>query len=336
MVIKMFNISRKSKNPVIVIESKILKNKIATWLRYNGNVSKQFAKVLVNLGFDSSDEIVLYDFVEPFTIKYYVKNSDKKGAFCLIDGRIEREPGYINLKMVYAYPKIIHSYNNIRERYECMRDLSGKIGNGIKMVGYDMDLTNDVLYRRSLFSNMADVSIDKDEYSIHISASNVANIPVDDSSYELDNENLLMNYLSSLNFPVNIIEVYKKICEISLGNIDEYRNFSLTITKIINSTGEEKVTDTINLTNGKLEQFKITREGKSISIDKFGVWNYETVIDHNLVSVSYIDDYDEDFGYISSNGYMQEFDSFKNVVSEEVSDVKRKVRVLFDKNKGSK
>ena len=78
----MFNISRKSKNPVIVIESKILKNKIATWLRYNGNVSKQFAKVLVNLGFDSSDEIVLYDFVEPFTIKYYVKNSDKKGAFC--------------------------------------------------------------------------------------------------------------------------------------------------------------------------------------------------------------------------------------------------------------
>ena len=52
-----------------------------------------------------------------------------------------------------------------------------------------------------------------------------------DGVYRIKNEKELISYLTSLTFPVEIDLVYKKICEISLGDINIYPEFCLKVTK---------------------------------------------------------------------------------------------------------
>lgn len=100
-------------------------------------------------------------------------------------------------------------------------------------------------------------SIDKDEYGI-------------DKKYELNNEDKLINYLVSLKFPILIDEVYKKICEISLGNdVSEYDFIHIYALK------EGKQTDFIEISRGEWQRFGRTQNGKTIVIHQNGYWSYK-------------------------------------------------------------
>lgn len=78
----------------------------------------------------------------------------------------------------------------------------------------------------------------------------------------LENEKELREYLSKLEFPIKIEEVYKKICCISLKNINDYYKINICF------LNKHIVLEEISLENGKLQLLRVTRDGKEINVDK--------------------------------------------------------------------
>lgn len=99
----------------------------------------------------------------------------------------------------------------------------------------------------------------------------------------LDNEIELRKYLGTLEFPVIIEDVYKNICEMSLGDISRYALIEVKVAY------KNVATDVISIENGKLNLFHIIRDDKEITIDKTGYFTYKR---EDILSKMYISLYD--------------------------------------------
>lgn len=94
------------------------------------------------------------------------------------------------------------------------------------------------------------------------------------NGFRIQQEQELNDYLLSLSFPIQIEQVYRKICEILNFSIEEYPTIN-----IVNSMYGKGETDLISIKKGILQQFMETQNGRKISIDGKGNWTYtsETV-----------------------------------------------------------
>lgn len=146
--------------------------------------------------------------------------------------------------------------------------------------------------------------------------------------FVLKNEEQLKKYLLGLSLPFDICEVYKRICEISLGSAGKYPKISLNVTRNIDKNNNI-TTDNITLEGGKLKSFIITKDGKTISIDNKGNWaysssrldvsqNYEGLVNYNLKALSQAD-------LEKSPSPLEQFNSAK----DEVDGVKVFVKTIF-------
>ena len=63
--------------------------------------------------------------------------------------------------------------------------------------------------------------------------------------YHIPNEAGLEEYLLNLKFPIDIVEVYKKIRQMSFGSVMEYPSFTLEVKKAVDNI--YTITDLINL-----------------------------------------------------------------------------------------
>lgn len=97
--------------------------------------------------------------------------------------------------------------------------------------------------------------------------------PLSGKDFKLNNEDELQQYLLGLTFPLDISEVYKMICKISVDSIYAFPSFNITVEKAEDKK-TKKVTDKISLKNGQLEKFVLTKNGKTIAIDGDGNWSY--------------------------------------------------------------
>lgn len=105
-------------------------------------------------------------------------------------------------------------------------------------------------------------------------------------SYKLRNEEYLVNYLWSQQFPIDIIEVYKKILLMSFKDINQYPLFSLKISIYNEKELKEEINDMIETQNGKLTTFVITKNGKTIKLNDNAEWEYLTTYDDISVSLN--------------------------------------------------
>lgn len=122
------------------------------------------------------------------------------------------------------------------------------------------------------------LSLTNGEYSFSIEIDRPESIKDDvfsDYVFRLENEEELIQYLLGLTFPLEINEVYKKICEISTSNVDEYPSFKIEAKKKLDEKNKKK-TDMVSLNHGQLRRFIITKGGKTIAIDSDGNWSYNS------------------------------------------------------------
>ena len=104
---------------------------------------------------------------------------------------------------------------------------------------------------------------------------NIGNLrPNVGSIFYLENEDALMQYLLSLSSPIDIVEVFKKVRELSLG--DDLSKYSEILIKVFKSEENKEIeTDVIEICYGKVRQIKKTQDNKTISFDENGNWTFE-------------------------------------------------------------
>ena len=134
----------------------------------------------------------------------------------------------------------------------------------------------------------------------------------------LENENELREYLSKLEFPIKIEEVYKKICCISLKNIEDYYKIKLCF------FDKHLLLEEISLENGKLKFFQVIRDSKVINIDENNEFSYRKNEDKLKVFVNLQDDLVTRCEYISDKIMNIETDNMmENSLWNLINDVKK-------------
>lgn len=329
---------KQRKVPKVVITDKNLEKVIGRWMGTQVNVSKKFGEVLINVGFKVSDEVVLCKYQEKdlsFTYIVNGKNPYKKNTISL---------GFENADNKNPHIIITTGSKNTRSRmvYELERTKNNKIGNKYKIVSYTKEDKRGLMLSRHYDEMKAEFFIERDDYELYFSVKEPMCLFLKrdgEGIYRIKNEKELINYLTSLRFPVEIDLVYKKICEISLGDIGVYPEFSLKVTKYDMNEGLEEVTDVIELTDGKLSSFGMTRNGMTIILDDEGNWTYEKRLSDMTAIVQY-DNEDNEYSYgsicdgdLGSKSKCQEvtYSELKRDALLEVLDTKMLVRKLLNR-----
>lgn len=156
---------------------------------------------------------------------------------------------------------------------------------------------------------------------------NIGNLrPNVGSIFYLENEDALMQYLLSLSLPIDIVEVFKKVRELSLG--DDLSKYSEILIKVFKSEENKEIeTDVIEICYGKVRQIKKTQDNKTISFDENGNWTFENpslsvIKGDGKIKISMDSSSSDELVGISP------FESY-NKAGEEVEKVQKLVRDIF-------
>jgi len=180
-------------------------------------------------------------------------------------------------------------------------------------------------YRRSPLDNFK-IIVSKDEEHFVLTVNPIDYV----EGMKLDNELELREYLCGLEFPISISDVYKKICEISLGDINKYKLINIECYHGKDMIDEEKILS-FCLENGEFISYQVIRDGKEIKISNDGKFSYinksiskKMIIDMNGEIVT-------DCHFSSENGI--ENDDMGNSVYgaiNEAKDVKVRTKKMID------
>ena len=189
---------------------------------------------------------------------------------------------------------------------------------------------NDNVYNRFYSKYSCYFALKNKDYHLSLRISIPEELRVSDKDCVLRNEEALKTYFLGLEFPIDINEVYKKICELSLDSINVYPEFELKVEKKVDGNSSV-VTDMINLVNGQLQNYTITKGGKTISLDGEGNWSYVA----NQVSISYAKNGEINYSLTGFSRDGLETISAPAVkydmISEEIEEVKNLVKSLQNK-----
>ena len=169
------------------------------------------------------------------------------------------------------------------------------------------------------------------EYSFSLEIERPKNIEFDVSSnnkFRLENEEQLQQYLLGLTFPLEINEVFKKVCEISTNSIEEYPIFKIEV-KRKSDEKNDKTTDIVFLNHGQLKKFAITKGGKTISINNDGSWSYDS--EKLIVSQSDKGNINYSLNSLPSDELLNVSNPFEQYseVSQEVEQVRKLTKIML-------
>ena len=232
--------------------------------------------------------------------------------------------------------------------YECIPSNVSEIGMKISYSWYSVGDIDTIKFTRVFSSERAKyiVQVKDNILELEVCKPDDIQLPLYDengkySKYKVENEDELIHYLYSSVFSMSIDEIYKKLCELSLGDVSKYPMMTLK-KSIVQDDGQLKITDLIELSNGELEKFGMTNIGMTVFVDKEDNWLFEMTSESSLPVSFYISsqngkitymfssDEDYDFKYYMNNLIQTD----KEIAEPEVLNVKRRNRALFN-NRGS-
>lgn len=286
-------------------------------------ISANFGHLLTLAGIDKSETCTLNQFdKEKSSFNCHFNNSNNDANISLRWG-----------SFIDSGPEFIIDYQNEKRTYdyrEAYKDKPARL-NLQQYIIKNVDNNNSC--SRYLSPHSAYFTLKNEQHSLTITIERPESIKksgLGDCVFRLKKEDELQQYLLGLTFPLDINEVYKKICEISLDSITEYPKFDLEVKSQINEK-QDKTTDMISLRYGLLNIFIITREGKTVTIDSAGNWSYASPelavsqekngnINYSLNSISY-----DEISSLASP--LEQF----NMVSQEVEQVRTLTKTLLKK-----
>ena len=190
-----------------------------------------------------------------------------------------------------------------------------------------------VSYRRSSDDSKIVMNVVNDKIKINLE---IVDEHLDCRGMRLNNEEELVEYLMNLDYPLSIDKVYKDIYRISLGDVSEYSKVLFQCSDILNNG---KVTDMFILEDGNLEKFGMTKNGKTMFINKDGSFRYQVSDTVSDIDLSIMPDNRVKYEVVSNNDM---YDDYNNLLitycnisdaRSEKEKIKRLVKRVFNKDK---
>lgn len=230
----------------------------------------KFGLLLKLAGIDNTETCTLNQFdKDKFSFNCHFNNSGNDANISLKWGN-----------MIDFGPELTINYQNECKTYDYWSETEEK-STRLKLQHYAIkNPENENFCYRYLSPYKTYFTLTSGEYSFSIEIDRPESIKVDifsdyDYVFRLENEEQLQQYLLGLTFPLEINEVYKKICEISTSSVDEYPSFKIEAKRKLNEKNN-KTTDMLSLNHGQLKEFIITKDGRTIAIDSDGNWSYDS------------------------------------------------------------
>mgnify|MGYP003305379190 CR=1 FL=1 len=297
-------------NVKIVYEDGNVKNKILSWCKYFG--INDLGELLVKLGFNVDDVIYLYESYGNLSEVIYSVNKD------VIDNNNILEFNYKNKEITIGNKDgyKIYLVNCVDNKYDIE-------------LGYQNKKISDKISCFRTFKNNLFI-VDNGDYELSFEV--CANCLLSKDSLDK-----LEDYLVSLEFPVVIDEVYKKICSILNLELSMMEMFNLSGTKNVGKKKVDLVLDNIMIQNGEMLRFIKTVDNKRITVDYRGNWYYDRLEHDLVVSLRYQEDSDDKYTYCFKNNEKEKFFSMdeliglKNDAIVDIDSVKKLVRENFSR-----
>ena len=279
-------------------------------------IGKEFGSILKRASVDKDEICTLTNLDEKnFSFNCHLERANKDAKITLRWGDPIDEPAHFT----YEDQDISSTYEYFYFRGERPSELT--------LTSYTIN-DGEKAFNRKLFSHIAYFIVADDKHNLSITIRKPATNGYSSEKYRLNNEDELQEYLLNVALPVDIDELYKRIRDISLGDISEYPEIHIIAKDITN--GEDKITDEIVLVGGDLYVHTNTKNGRTITIDGNGNWTFSNskvlIEKSNDGKVSYtlnMDSYDELVSNLARNQFVQ--------ASEEVQDVKQYTKSIFNK-----
>lgn len=246
----------------VVIKKEQIREIISKWLGVDVfYVDECLCGIFSKLGFNILDEIVIYDVDKENTLLFRVNDQ----SFCRINLKSNCDEKY---PIMYFIDDRSHEYG-----YQCI--VNNDVDVKLNLFRYNSFLNDrNVFYEVS--NEWIEYSVYKDGNLLELRVSKPNNYVTNSgyySMYKLPNYKKLRKYFSNLDFSLSILDIYKGICEISLG--DDTSKYSYVDLRKIKCNENEldddfKITDMIQLQDGQLFTVIITRNGRQVYLNNEG------------------------------------------------------------------
>ena len=303
-------------SPVIMFSNINVEQIVAYWLGVDIEFVYSYLGIILNkIGFRNDDNIYVYGYTKDSYLLLMVNETDE---YKILMSRREIDDKQYN-------PVLFYDNECFEEGYECILDKYDRLEIDFKEIKY-----NNIEVSRLIedIDEYEDIVVNNKEYFIEFRISKVGN--------GLYNINKIRDYLSNIELPMSILDIYKGIIEIS--NIDNISVYSLVDLRVIDTNYD--IVEMMMILNGKIADLLINKDGKVISCDNMDNWCYESdkaSVDFSMnrngnttyfnSKVRLKDDIDEN-SYDLVNEYL---DSAKDEVNN-VKKLVKKIVILGDKD----
>ena len=303
-------------SPVIMFSNINVEQIVAYWLGVDIEFVYSYLGIILNkIGFRNDDNIYVYGYTKDSYLLLMVNETDE---YKILMSRREIDDKQYN-------PVLFYDNECFEEGYECILDKYDRLEIDFKEIKY-----NNIEVSRLIedIDEYEDIVVNNKEYFIEFRISKVGN--------GLYNINKIRDYLSNIELPMSILDIYKGIIEIS--NIDDISVYSLVDLRVIDTNYD--IVEMMMILNGKIADLLINKDGKVISCDNMDNWCYESdkaLVDFSMnrngnttyfnSKVRLKDDIDEN-SYDLVNEYL-------DIAKDEVNNVKKlvkKIVILGDKD----
>ena len=228
-------------------------------------------------------------------IEFCCYNKEDNSFKCIINDKDIYMIKINNLDDKDKNKEIVVINNDIECTYKCEEVNNIELGMKVILSSYKRDyLGGLVKLEHYLSRDYVIYDLDYMDYHLKFKVLRPDNVKLsmfDDNGryarYVLDNEEELINYLVNEGFKIDLVDIFKLVCEISLGNdISSYPEIYLEM-----SYGKEKnILDLIHLKYGELERVGLTNvdKGYSLFFNKDNSWEYKNFSNELLVMFSMI------------------------------------------------
>ena len=276
------------------------------------NIESEFSIILSKVGIDKTETCILDNLdIDTFSFNCHLFNAKRDVKISL---RIS-DPDYITIED-----------KDTTKTYEYFYYLDGRPSE-LTLDSFTIK-NEETVFNRDLWVTKAYFTVTSGDYSLSIGVDK-PDREYCPNNYRLANEEQLQEYLLGISLPTDISELYKKVRDISLGDVSDYPEISFQVKKLGNGDEEETLTDSIILKDGKMQSFTRTKDGRTVTLDKNDNWLFTSpklsINSSNDGKINYslsMNSYEE----LVANLLVNQFPN----VNEEVFEVKQLVKTIFN------
>ena len=300
-------IVKKGDNSIkIVYEDGNVRNKFLSWCKYFK--IEDISDLFIKLGFNINDVLYLYENYGNLSEVIYSVNENKINNLNTIGFDYKNKEITVSNTCGYKIYSVNYNDNGYKLDLCCRKRIVNESTTCFRTFKNNLFVVDNGNYEL-IFEVYADSLITKDEF--------------DD----------LEEYLVSLEFPINIEDVYNKICDLLSLEQSLMKMFSLSVTKNVGKKKVDLVLDNILIQNGNLTKFIKTSGDKRITVDMNGNYYYENLNDNLVIAIKENNDYQFSFKNDDSGKYftVDDFEHYANVATSDVNSVKKLTKNMFNR-----